>query len=104
MIYTLRYSKGEVELKHFSLKCLEVSQRTFFVFISLLRTLKRGLKSTAEPMYSSLHLSQVIKYIRAGKIRRTLVSCAYRVPEVASRKNLNKFHKCLLKAYNLHIF
>ena len=26
-------------------------------------TLKRGLKSTAEPMYSSLHLSQVIKYM-----------------------------------------
>ena len=24
---------------------------------------KRGLKSTAKPMYSSLHLSQVIKYM-----------------------------------------
>ena len=96
MIYTLRYSKGEVELKHFLLKCLEVSQRTFFVFISLLRTLKRGLKSTAEPMYSSLHLSQVIKYIRAGKIRRTLVSSAYRVPEVASRRTKYRVSKLFI--------
>ena len=96
MIYTLRYSKGEVELKDFLLKCLEVSQRTFFVFISLLRTLKRGLKSTAEPMYSSLHLSQVIKYIRAGKIRRTLVSCAYRVPEVVSRRTKYRVSKLFI--------
>ena len=96
MIYTLRYSKGEVELKDFLLKCLEVSQRTFFVFISLLRTLKRGLKSTAEPMYSSLHLSQVIKYIRAGKIRRTLVSSAYRVPEVASRRTKYRVSKLFI--------
>ena len=52
-----------MEHKHFSLKCLEVPERSFLVFISLLRTLKEGLKSTAEPMSASLHLSQVIKYV-----------------------------------------
>ena len=59
----MKYPKGEVEHTHFSLKCLEVPQRYFFVFISLLCTLKRDSKSTAEPMYLSLHLSQAIKYI-----------------------------------------
>ena len=39
----------------------EVPQRSFFVVITLLCTLLRGLKSTAEPIYSSLHLSQVIQ-------------------------------------------
>ena len=36
-----------------------------FYTISFIRfcTLEQGLKSTAEPMYSSLHLSQVIEYI-----------------------------------------
>ena len=34
-----------------------------FFFISLLQTLKQGLKSSAKPMYSSLHLTQVIKYM-----------------------------------------
>ena len=45
-----------------------VPQRSFFVFISLLCTLKWGLKSTAEPMHSSLHLSQVIKYMIIARI------------------------------------
>ena len=65
LFYDLNFDipKTEVEHKHFSLKCLEVPQRSFLVFISLLCTLIQGLKSTAEPMYSSLHLSQVIKYI-----------------------------------------
>ena len=42
------YLKGKVGHKHFSLKYLEVPQRSFFVFISILSTLKRGLISTAE--------------------------------------------------------
>ena len=35
-----------------------------FVFISLLCTLKRGLKYSAEPMFSTLNLSQVIAYMK----------------------------------------
>ena len=51
-----------MEYTYFSLKYLEESQRAFFVLILLLYSLKQDLKSNAQP-YSSLHLSQLKKYV-----------------------------------------
>ena len=102
MIWTLTYPKGEVEHKHFSLKCLEVPQRSFFVFISLLCTLKRGLKSTAEPIYSSLHLSQVIKYMTFLLLQERSPFIKYVLPVTLDVNFFSATKWCLQMSQELH--
>ena len=63
MILTFTYPNGEMHYRYFPLKSLEVPKHFFFIFVSLFRALKGGLKCTAKPIYASLHLSQVIKYM-----------------------------------------
>ena len=55
-------SKRRSENKHFSIKCLEVQQRYFSVFISYLYTLKWGLKFTAEPKYWSFKVCFIYNF------------------------------------------
>ena len=93
MAYTLIYPKGEVEHNHFSLKCLKVKQSPFLFFISLLCTLKWDLKSTAETMYSSLHLSQVIKYMTFLLLQERSPFIKYVLPVIFDVNSVCKCHK-----------
>ena len=102
MIWTLTYPKGEVEHKHLSLKCREVWQRSFIVFILLFCTLKRGLKSTTKPVYSSLHLSQVIKYMIFLLLQEKCHFIMYVLPVILDVSFLSANEKCLQMSQEVH--